>query len=146
MRVDNPIARAALECPGFGLVVEAGLGAGPEAFRSLALHSFPASERAEDIWTRHAGPATPDVEHLPAYQVMKDAGADACGLTQLASRTVGVPFVGLTAGVMVIAELLRRLHGGTAFELIAGSVLALDAMESVTVSAPPYAFGHLAVA
>jgi hypothetical protein len=144
--VDNPIARAALECPGFGLVVEAGLGAGPEAFRSLSLHSFPASRRAEDIWARDAGPATANVEDLPAYQAMKKAGADACGLTQLASRTVGVPFVGLTAGVIVIAELLRRLHGGMAFELIAGSVFALDAMQSVTASAPPYAFGHLAAA
>jgi hypothetical protein len=83
---------------------------------------------------------------LPAYQAMKEAGADACGLTQLASRTVGVPFVGLTASVMVIAELLRRLHGGMAFELIAGSVFALDAMESVTAPASPYAFGHLAAA
>jgi hypothetical protein len=141
--VDNPIARAALECPGFGLVVEAGLGAGPEAFRSLSLHSFPASRRAEDIWARDAGPATAEVEHLSAYRAMKKAGADACGLTQLASRTVGVPFVGLTAGVMVIAELLRRLNGGTAFELIAGSVLALDAMESVPAPASPYAFGHV---
>lgn len=144
--VDNPVARAALEYPGFGLVVEAGLGAGPEAFRSLSLHGFPASRRAEDIWAKDAGPATANVEHLPAYQAMKDAGADACGLTQLASRTVGVPFVGLTAGVMVIAELLRRLHGGVAFELIAGSVFALDAMESVTALALPYAFGHLAAA
>ena len=93
-----------------------------------------------------AGPATPDVEHLPAYQAMKEAGADACGLTQLASRTVGVPFVGLTAGVMVIAELLRRLHGGTAFELLAGSVAGAGRHGGVAVPAPPYAFGHLAVA
>ena len=143
--VDNPIARAALECPGFGLVVEAGLGAGPEAFRSLSLHSFPGSQRAEDVWGTNAGPATRNVEHLPAYQAMKEAGTDACGLTQLASRTVGVPFVGLTAGVLVIAELLRRLNGGPALELIAGSALALEAMETVTVAAPAYAFGHVVI-
>ncbi len=75
---------------------------------------------------------------------MKAAGADACGLTQLASRTVGVPFVGLTAGAMVIAELLRRLNGGMALELIAGSVAALDAIESVPMEGAPYAFGHVA--
>ena len=142
--VDNPIARAALERPGFGLVVEAGLGAGPEAFRSLSLHTFPGSQRAEDIWGRHAGLATGSVEHLPAYEAMKNAGADACGLTQLASRTVGVPFVGLTAGVMVIAELLRRLNGGAVFELMAVSAFALDAMEGVTTPGSPYAFGHVA--
>ncbi len=42
---------------------------------------------------------------------------DECGLTQLASRTVGVPFVGLIAAALAIAELLRRLHGGTAIEI-----------------------------
>ena len=141
--VDNPIARAALEHPGFGLVVEAGLGAGPEAFRSLALHTFPASRRADDIWSKDVGAATANVENMPAYRAMKESGADACGLTQLASRTVGVPFVGLIAGVMVIAELLRRLHGGLAIELAAGSVSALEAMEMVAMPAVPYAFGHV---
>jgi hypothetical protein len=145
--VDNPIARAALEHPGFGLVVEAGLGAGPEAFRSLAVHSFPGSRKAEDIWSRYIGAATVNVEDMPAYKAMKESGElDTCGLTQLASRTVGVPFVGLIAGVMVIAELLRRLHGGVALEVAAGSVSALDAVETVPMEAEPYAFGHVPVA
>jgi hypothetical protein len=140
--VDNPVARAALEHPGFGLVVEAGLGAGPEAFRSLSVHTFPATRRAEDIWSKDAGAATENVEDMPAYRALKKAGADACGLT----RTVGVPFVGLIAGVMVIAELLRRLHGGVALELAAGSASALEAMETVAMQAAPYAFGHLPAA
>jgi hypothetical protein len=126
-------------------VVEAGLGAGPEAFRSLSMHTFPASRRAEDIWSRDVGATTASVEDMPAYQAMKKAGADTCGLTQLASRTVGVPFVGLIAGVMVIAELLRRLHGGVALELAAGSAAALEAMEVVQMQADPYAFGHVPV-
>jgi hypothetical protein len=144
--VDNPVARTALEYPGFGLVVEAGLGAGPEAFRSLALHTFPASRRADDIWSRDAGAVTANVEDMPAYRAMKEAGADACGLTQLASRTVGVPFVGLIAGVLVIAELLRRLHGGVALELATGSTSALNALETVPMQAGHYAFGHVPVA
>lgn len=144
--VDNPAARAALEHPGFGLVVEAGLGAGPEAFRSLSVHTFPATRRAEDIWSKDFGAAAANVEELPAYRAMKNAGADACGLTQLASRTVGVPFVGLIAGVMVVAELLRRLHGGVALELAAGSASALDTIETIPMQAEPYAFGHVPVA
>lgn len=144
--VDNPIARAALEYPGFGLVVEAGLGAGPEAFRSLSLHSFPASRRAENIWAKDVGVATAYVEEMPAYQAMRKAGADACGLTQLAARTVGAPFVGLIAGILVVAELLRRLHGGVALELLAGSASALDAVETVPMLTTPYAFGHVPVA
>jgi hypothetical protein len=144
--VDNPIARAALDSPGFGLVVEAGLGAGPEAFRSLSMHTFPSSRRAADIWSKDIGAATANVEDMPAYRAMKTAGAEACGLTQLASRTVGVPFVGLIAGVLVIAELLRRLHGGIALELAAGSASALEGFEMVAAPGDPYAFGHAPVA
>ncbi|MDA4848785.1 hypothetical protein [Hoeflea poritis] len=143
--VDNALARASLERPGFGLVIEAGLGGGPEAFRSLSLHCFPASRRSADIWSKDIAASQANVEHLPAYQAMKKSGVDACGLTQLASRTVGIPFVGLIAGAMVIAELLRRLHGGIALELAAGSAFALDAIETVPMSAEPYAFGHLPV-
>src|SRR5207248_8964183 len=40
--VDNALARMALEKAGFDLVVEAGLGAGPHAFRSISMHCFPA--------------------------------------------------------------------------------------------------------
>jgi hypothetical protein len=53
--------------------------------------------------------------------------------------------VGLIAGVLVVAELLRRLHGGAAFELAAGSASALEAFETVAMQADPYAFGHVPV-
>jgi hypothetical protein len=144
--VDNALARAALEKPQFGLVVEAGLGAGPEAFRSLSLHTFPASRTAEEIWSRQVGQADENVENMPAYQDLKRKGMDSCGLAQLASRTVGVPFVGLIAGCLVISELLRRLNGGSAFELVSGSVAALGDIETVSIPSTPYAFGHLPAA
>lgn len=62
-------------------------------------------------------------------------------VTQLASRTVGVPFVGLIAGVLVIAELLRRLRGGIALKLTTASALALETLDSGPMQADPYAFG-----
>jgi hypothetical protein len=71
---------------------------------------------------------------------------DSCGLAQLASRTVGVPFVGVIAACLVFAELLRRLNGGKAFELLSGSVAALEDIESISISSKPYAFGHLPAA
>jgi hypothetical protein len=144
--VDNALARAALEKPGFGLVVEAGLGAGPEAFRSLSVHTFPASRSAEEIWSRQVGQANENVENMPAYQALKRKGMDKCGLAQLASRTVGVPFVGLIAASLVLSELLRRLNGGCAFELVSGSVAALDDIEAISMPTKPYAFGHLPAA
>ncbi len=141
--VDNELARMALEKAGFDLVVEAGLGAGPNAFRSISLHSFPASRSAEQIWSRHLGQADENHEKKPAYQALKSKGMDACGLTQLASRTVGVPFVGLIAGTLVVAELLRRLHGGNGLELASGSVAALEDFETAVMPAQPYGGGYI---
>lgn len=143
--VDNALARTALDQAGFDLVVEAGLGGGPEAFRSLSLHTFPGSRSSAEIWSRYVGSPNNSVEDKPAYQAMKKQGVDACGLTQLASRTVGVPFVGLIAGILVISELLRRLHGGAALELASGSMAALESIETVAAIQTPYAFGHVDV-
>jgi hypothetical protein len=139
--VDNALARAALEKAGFGLIVEAGLGAGPQGFRNISMHTFPASRSAADIWSGHVSSHS-NVEEMPAYRSLRQHGMDRCGLAQLSSRTVAVPFVGLTAGCLVIAELLRRLHGGQAAELISLSMLAMDDVEMVPTEAPPYAFGH----
>lgn len=144
--VDNALARAALEKPGFGLVVEAGLGAGPEAFRSISVHTFPSSQSAEEIWSPQVGQANESVESMPAYQALKRNGMDTCGLAQLASRTVGVPFVGLVAACLVLSELLRRLHGAGALELAAGSVASLDHIETIAIPCGPYSFGHLPAA
>jgi hypothetical protein len=141
--VDNALARTALEDAGFDFVVEAGLGAGPEAFRSLAMHTFPASRTAKEIWSRQIGDPAVSPEYMPAYQKLKSAGMDSCGLTQLASRTVGVPFVGLIAGCLVVSELLRRLHGGIALEFAAGSVLSLDDLETGAFETGPCTFGFL---
>ncbi len=142
--VDNALARAAVEKAGFGLVVEAGLGAGPQGFRNISMHTFPASRTAADIWSDRDGPAL-NTEKMPAYQSLRREGMDTCGLAQLASRTVAVPFVSLTAGCLVISELLRRLHGGQAVEVLSLSMLSPDDIEMVAAPAPPYAFGHIPV-
>lgn len=140
--VDNAQARADLEEAGFGLVIEAGLGAGPLAFRSIALHTFPASRRADQIWPRRDAAAPERHEDMPAYKALKERGMDDCGLALLASRTVGVPFVGLIAGCLVIAEILRRLNGGIALEFASGSALSLEDFEYGALQAPVYEHGH----
>lgn len=141
--VDNALARASLEHAGFDLVIEAGLGAGSSGFRSLSMHTFPSSLSARRLWGDAARVSLPDVSAMPAYQALKDSGIDACGLTTLASRTIGVPFVGLSAGLLAISEILRRLHSGPAHEVIAGSLLNPHDLEAITMSTGPYAFGHV---
>lgn len=141
--VDNALARAALDDSGFDLIVEAGLGAGPQAFRSISMHTFPASRSAAEIWSRQVALAADNYESQPAYRALREAGMEPCGLAQLASRTVGVPFVGLIAGCLVISELLRRLNGGIALEFASGSAAALEYLESGPLQASSYACGHV---
>lgn len=144
--VDNAATRASLEEAGFELVVETGLGAGPQGFRNFSLHTFPSSLRAAKLWSTKDLSNTTNVLNMPAYDRSKHPDLDECGLAQLASRTVGVPYVGLTAGALAIAELLRRLHGGLATELVSGSMAALEDVEVSFLDKRIYEFGHIAVA
>jgi hypothetical protein len=144
--VDNSHARAALEQADFELVVESGLGAGTNSFKNFSLHTFPSSLSAAKLWSIGNGAPVPDVRSMPAYDPSRHSQLDECGLAQLASRTVGIPFVGLTAAALAIAELLRRLHGGPALELISGSMSALEDIETSFVACGPYEFGHCPIA
>ncbi|MDI5925216.1 hypothetical protein QBK93_11065 [Rhizobium leguminosarum] len=144
--VDNAEARAALEEAGFGLVIEAGLGAGLDSFRSVGVHTFPASRSAASIWSRQIGQPNQLFLEAPAYATLGDNGMDKCGLVRLASRTIAVPFVGLIAGCLVISEILRRLHGGTAVEVLSVSTMSLGDVELVpAANGDPYAFGFVEV-
>jgi hypothetical protein len=138
--VDNALARASLESAGFGLVVETGLGTGPQSFRNLSLHTFPSTLSATKLWTTAPTADAASVLSNPAYAPEANAHLDQCGLAQLASRTVGVPFVGLISGCFAIGELLRRLHGGDALELLSLSTVSLADVDNSTM-AGAYDFG-----
>lgn len=141
--VDNANARSVLDQAGFDLIVEAGLGGGPQGFRSMAIHTFPATRTPAEIWAKQVAQANENFESMPAYQALKRAGMDSCGLTQLASRTVGVPFVGLIAGCLAIAEILRRLNGGWSLEFLSTSAVSLSDVELGELPAGPYAHGYV---
>ena len=123
--VDNALARSALEDVGFARVIEAGLGVGTKDFLGFRTHLFPGSRRAHDIW--QAGENSKETRiDLPAYESLAAGGADRCGLTQLASRTVGAPFVGAIAAAAVVGELLRLVNGAHSYELLDGHLSNLD--------------------
>lgn len=123
--VDNAHARAALETVGFHWILEAGLGWGTEEYLALQMHTFPANRTAQERWAGNRGISKADTVGKPAYQALAYKDIDACGLTQLAERTVGVPFVGAATSAIVIAELLRMLTGGQRHEVIDASLSAL---------------------
>jgi len=60
-----------------------------------------------------------DVPDRPAYKkLLSDGELDRCGVTLLAGKAVGAPFVGAVAACLAISEVLRLLHGGMLHQLI----------------------------
>ena len=77
----------------------------------------------------------------PGYQKLLASGdLDQCGITLLAGKAVGAPFVGAVAATLAISEILRLLHGGTLHESIDVDLQALDYRTAVAHS---HDFGHL---
>ncbi len=52
------------------------------------------------------------------WKMLTDGVLDRCGVTLLAGKAVGAPFVGAVAACLAVAEVLRLLHGGTLHQLI----------------------------
>jgi hypothetical protein len=137
--IDNALGRRALDRVGFDFVVEAGLGRGHRDFRTIRLHTLPGSRPAADIWK--SGAEGEDVSDCAAYQrMLKDGELDQCGVTLLAGKAVGAPFVGAVAAGFAIAEVLRLLHGGPLHHLID---LDLQSPEHRTVAGRAQAFAAL---
>ena len=123
--LDNAAGRIALDQVGFDFIVEAGLGRGYRDFRTMRLHVLPGSRSAAEIWK--AAPAPDTVEDRPAYvRLLAEGSLDRCGMTLLAGKAVGAPFVGAVASTLAIAEVLRLLHGGLIHRLLDVDLLSLD--------------------
>jgi hypothetical protein len=115
--LDNALGRRALDQAGFDFIVEAGLGRGHLDFRTLRVHTLPASRSALQIWAHSAEP--PHAPESRAYtKLLADGALDRCGMTLLAGKAVGAPFVGAVAATLVIAEVLRLLHGGLTLQVL----------------------------
>jgi hypothetical protein len=143
--VDNADARKSLESAGFGLVLESGLGSGTQACKNYSVHTFPSAFKAAELWSGDPSRDGADAAAMPAYQRVKHPQLDECGLAQLASRSVGIPFVSITAAAFVLAEILRRLNGGRALELVSGSMSCLDDIEVSRCESGLYEWGHVPV-
>jgi hypothetical protein len=132
--VDNAEARAALEGPRFDLVVDAGLGAGPHEYLAMRLHTFPGLVTARARWGEAASTRTADakaVAEASAYQDLVARGLDDCGLLEIASKTVGVPFVGVIAATLALMEIVRRLNQGPGLGVLDLTLRDLSAMQGV---------------
>lgn len=145
--MDNALGRRALDQVGFPLVVEAGLGRGHRDFCSIRLHTLPAGRPASEIWKNTV--EQEGVLDRPAYQTMlRDSRLNRCGITQLAGKAVGAPFVGAVAACLVVGEVLRLLHGASLSQLIDLDLRDMDYRTVVTQARgfdgfnPGYALVH----
>jgi hypothetical protein len=137
--LDNALGRRALDQVGFDLIVEAGLGRGHSDFRTMRLHTLPAPRSAASIWA--AADRAEDVASRAGYQKMlSDGTLDQCGVTLLAGKGVGAPFVGAVAACLALSEVLRLLHGGAIHQLID---LDLQGVEHRSAISHPYDFSRL---
>lgn len=73
----------------------------------------------------------PDHKQQPAYKKLKEKGLDDCGLTLLAGKSVGVPFVGAIAASIVISEVIRMIHGQHQYSLIDGNARTLGDLSAI---------------
>lgn len=121
---DDPAPRQELEGANFGLIVDAGLGAGVQHYHDIVIHSFPSGLQAKSAF-----PSRPSASRRmdqAAYQELirrkeeagQSKGEAECGVLEIAGRTVGAAFVGATAGTLAVAEALRALCQGPRYQVI----------------------------
>lgn len=134
----------------FTWVVDGGLGAGPVEYLDIVVNTFPAPEAPALAFPppkpRPRAAALPDAyEAEIARQVGEGAEAEAvrCGMLDIAGVNIGAAFVGAFAGTLVIADLLRLLHGGPSFSVVSVDMRDpehLRAVPNPTPGAPDPAF------
>jgi hypothetical protein len=116
--IDNAAGRRALDQVGFDFIVEAGLGRGHQDFRSLLVHTLPGEIPASALWKDDVGPSQTTADAAAYRRMLDEESLDRCGVTLLAGKAVGAPFVGAVAGTLVLSEVLHLLHGGGLHRLI----------------------------
>lgn len=118
----------------FQRVIDAGIGGGPVDYLDMVIHTFPAAEDAASAFApRSKATSTTGLRTAYEQEIARQTADGAeeatvrCGMLDIAGVSVGAAFVGAFAGALVIADLLRVLHGG-----IDLSVIALDLREPVS--------------
>lgn len=101
----------------FARVIDAGLGHGVESYLDMLLHTFPSQLDPSESFPESA---QVDRSLPPAYEAQvqrlidegQAAGDARCGIIDVAGATAAAAFVGTVAAALVVADLLRYLHGG----------------------------------
>lgn len=134
---DSNPARRMLPGADFARVIDSGLGGTKHNFETISFHTLPNARTAEGLWPDFSAEQQEaqrlEIERIaqenPGYERL---GEDVCGRAELAGKSVAVPFVGVTAATLVIAEALRLLHDGPAYSDIK---LSLSDLKNLSATA-----------
>lgn len=134
---DSNPSRRMLPAANFAHTMESGLGGTKQNFDTISFHTLPNPRTAEELWpdlspVQQEGQRE-DFERMarenPAYE---ELGDDICGRAELAGKSVAVPFVGVTAATLVVAEAIRLLHDGPAYSDIKLSLSDLTNVSAIS--------------
>jgi hypothetical protein len=143
---DSPEPRRWLGGGRFDRVVDAGLGDGTVDYLDMVRHTFPSTLDPENTFVQRqrAERAIPDAYRDEIERMIRegaDEGDVTCGMTEVAGISVAAAFVGATAGALVVADLLRWLHGGADYTVISLDLRDLGDVAAV-LNADPGPFSN----
>jgi len=147
---DKPEPRRVVE-GSFQHIVDAGLGHGPFDYLDVLVHTFPGNDPAAtafpDPEPTVARPLPAAYEHAVGDAVGRGENeADArCGVVDVHGASVGAAFVGTLAGALVLADVLRMLHGGPELSLVTVDLADPDHVTAsrMRVARPVVNFGFI---
>lgn len=118
---DDNQARQWLAEAGFGLLFDSGLGGEVANFDTIAFRAWPNLRPASELWPLESTQERSDralrkQRHALSNDAYRGLETDECGRIQIAGASVAVPFVGAVAACVVIAEMLKRVNEGPAFD------------------------------
>lgn len=129
--LDSHSARRALSAAGFRRIIDAGLGHRHDRYLDVFVHSlddgFPGLNVFPDIGATEvtlSAAYEDEVRRRHSDEDLSEADAR-CGVVQLAGVAVGASFVGAFASTLVVAEVLRPLHGGPSFNMLSANLANL---------------------
>lgn len=91
----------------------------------MLIHTLPGAVPATKLW-ESGGVSEAPVDAALYRKLVEEGSHDRCGATLLAGKAVGAPFVGATAATIVIAQVLRLIHGAPVDRLIDSNLVVVD--------------------
>jgi hypothetical protein len=120
---DGRDPRLLLDNDRFAWAVDGGLGRGWTEYLDIVVNTIPSREGAATAFPPERPRGTPLADAYETEIVRRIAGGEdeaavRCGMLSIAGVNIGAAFVGAFAGTIVIADILRLLHGGRPFSVV----------------------------